>query len=450
MERTSTASIRIVLAIFGALLAFNVYRAATRDVTPSEAWNYDRYIGVPWQESLQHYDTNNHVINTLLVRISTKRFHLTELSLRLPSLLCGALYLWVVWKLCRRQFGQGIVFVAAAALMTLNPLVVDALSEARGYGMAMAFWLWALKLMLECFESFSTRKLNQAAACLALSVAGCLTFIVPALGLIGAFTLLSGAGNRPALFRHLYIPTLIYAFVLLAIPLNRILLSDLAPGATSLRQTLAELTAFSFSGVPLNPKVLAAVVRVGIGLLLAAACVVAIRRSAADPLLVLASGTAVIGLVILLASHRLISAPLPQRGAIYFIPILTLIGLALLRRSPTTVAAMSAVCLLIYAAGFAAGAQGAFLDGREYAGSREIAKALRADAKKRAVRIATSLELEPVMNYYRSRYRQDNWARIERKAPGPGYDYYVLSDGVLVDRLGLKVIRRESGILLAR
>src|SRR5437588_585889 len=119
MERTSTASIRIWLAIIGALLAFNVYRAATRDVTPTEAWNYDRYIGVPWQESLRHYDTNNHVINTLLVRISTSRFHLTELSLRLPSLLCGVLYLWLVWGLCRRLFGQGIVFVAAVALMTL-------------------------------------------------------------------------------------------------------------------------------------------------------------------------------------------------------------------------------------------------------------------------------------------------------------------------------------------
>jgi len=45
--------------------------------------------------------------------------------------------------------------VSAVALLTLNPLVVDALSEARGfcYGIAMAFWLWALKLLLECFDN---------------------------------------------------------------------------------------------------------------------------------------------------------------------------------------------------------------------------------------------------------------------------------------------------------
>src|SRR4051812_38365848 len=207
MGRTSTVSIRFVLAMFAALCAWNLYRAATCGVTPPEAWNYDRYVGGTWQESLKHYDTNNHVLNTLLVRISTKRFHLTELSLRLPALLCGLLYLWAVFRLCRRFFGDGLVFLVSVSLMTLNPLVVDALSEARGYGMAMAAWLWALVLLLECLESFSARKLNLAAACLALSVAACLTFIVPVLGLTAAFWLTNG-GHRPALARHLLLPAL--------------------------------------------------------------------------------------------------------------------------------------------------------------------------------------------------------------------------------------------------
>src|SRR5438132_11582442 len=108
MERTSSASIKIVLGMFTALCAWNVYRAATREATPSEAWNYDRYIGGTWQESLQRFDVNNHVLNSLLVRISTNRFHLTELSLRLPALLFGIPYLWAVFRLCRRLFGDGL------------------------------------------------------------------------------------------------------------------------------------------------------------------------------------------------------------------------------------------------------------------------------------------------------------------------------------------------------
>jgi len=446
MERTSTASIKIVLGMFAALCAWNIYRAATRDVTPSEAWNYDRYIGATWQESLQRYDVNNHVFNTFLVRISTKRFHLTELSLRLPALLCGLLYLWAAWRLCRRLFGDGLMLVASASLMTLNPLVVDALSEARGYGMAMAFWLWALILMLECLESFSERKLNLAAMCLALSVASCLTFIVPALGLLFAF--LGRAGDRPALARHLILPFLIFAFVLLALPLNRVLLTDFAVGATSLRQTLSELTAFSLTGLAVDPKVLAVVVRVALALVLVVGAVEILRRKR-DDMLTLTAGTAWIGVLILLAAHNLIDAPFPQRGAIYFVPVLTLTALALLRHSREAVLALSTGCILIYAVGFPAGG---YLEGRDLQGSREIAKALRADAKQRRVRIASSLELEPMMNYYGSRYRQGNWGRVERRVPDPGADYYVLagSDAPLIDRFQLHVILREPNIILAK
>src|SRR5438105_568302 len=136
MERTSTVSIKLALALLALLTALNVYRAATQPVTPDEAWNYDRFIGVTWKESLSHFDLHNHFLNTLLVRISTARIHLTEFSLRLPSLVAGVLYLWAVFRLARRTFGNGPVFLAAVALASLNPAIVDALSMARGEGMA--------------------------------------------------------------------------------------------------------------------------------------------------------------------------------------------------------------------------------------------------------------------------------------------------------------------------
>src|SRR5664280_1405784 len=134
MEPTSTASIKTARWFLAALLAVNLYRAMTQSVTPGEAWNYDRFIAPAWTEALASFDVNNHVLNTLLVRISTAWFHLTELSLRLPSLLAGVLYLWVVFRLARRWFGDGLAFLAVIGLLTLNPMVVDALSEARGYG----------------------------------------------------------------------------------------------------------------------------------------------------------------------------------------------------------------------------------------------------------------------------------------------------------------------------
>ena len=132
MELTSTASINPVKSArwyLAVLFAINLYRALTQSVSPGEAWNFDRFIGPPWKDALVRFDINNHVLNTLLARISTSTFHLTELSLRLPSLLAGALYLWVVFRLARRWFGEGLAFLAVVGLLTLNPLVVDALSE---------------------------------------------------------------------------------------------------------------------------------------------------------------------------------------------------------------------------------------------------------------------------------------------------------------------------------
>src|SRR5436305_9356826 len=134
MEPTSTGLIKAARWYVAGLLAVSLYRAMTQSVTPGEAWNFDRFIRPPWAEALSRFDVNNHVLNTLLVRISTSRFHLTELSLRLPSLLAGALYLWVAFGMARRWFGNGVPFLAVLGLLTLNPLVVDGLSEARGYG----------------------------------------------------------------------------------------------------------------------------------------------------------------------------------------------------------------------------------------------------------------------------------------------------------------------------
>ncbi len=262
MEPTSTASIKIARGCLAALFAVNVYRAITQSVTPGEALNYTGFIGLPWTEALAHFDGNNHVLNTLLVRISTSRFHLTELSLRLPSLLAGVFYLWAVFRLARRWFGDGLMFLFVTLLLTLNPVVVDAMSEARGYGIALACWMWALELLLESMESFSAQKLNLAGLCLGLSVAASLAFAAPAAALIAVFLLwCRGTGNARAAARNFLIVAILTAFVLLVIPLNRAEWKTLAVGATSLRQTINELTALSL-GTSL--EVVGAIARIAI------------------------------------------------------------------------------------------------------------------------------------------------------------------------------------------
>ena len=140
MERTSTASIKLARGWLAALVVVNLYRAMTHAVTPGEAWNYDRFMAPEWRPAFAHFDLNNHVLNTLLIRISTARFHLTELSLRLPSLLAGLLYLWVVYRMATRRFAPGpAVHWQCSDCSRSIRMVLDAMSEARGYGMGLAF-----------------------------------------------------------------------------------------------------------------------------------------------------------------------------------------------------------------------------------------------------------------------------------------------------------------------
>jgi hypothetical protein len=85
-----------------------------------------------------------------------------------------------------------------------------------------------------------------------------------------------------------------------------------------------------------------------------------------------------------------------------------------------------------------------------YANSRSLAKALRADAGKRMVRIGTSPQVEPVLNYFRDRYGQGNWG-VEVSLSGP-FDYYVFNrqETDLIQQRNLRVIYRDGGLVLAR
>jgi hypothetical protein len=189
-------------------------------------------------------------------------------------------------------------------------------------------------------------------------------------------------------------------------------------------------------------------VRVLAAILVIAGAISLRRFKSRESTLMLTAGTAVAGSILLLAAHRFIKAPFPQRGGIYLIPVLSLLLLALLRRWPKVAMTVSTAGALIYAVNF----PGLVYPGGEaVAGGREIAKALRAEANQRPVCVATSIDLEPVVNYYRTGYRQGNWTRIERKPPEPGCDYYVLSpaDAGLVQRFGLHILHQSGGMLLA-
>jgi hypothetical protein len=434
MERTSTGWTKFARIGLVAIFMWSVVRAATQSVTPGEAWNYDRFIGPHWNESFMQFDANNHVLNTILVRISTARIHLTEFSLRMPSLLFGALYLWAAYRIARRWYGTGWLFLAVLGLLALNPLILDAMSEARGYGMSLACWMWALDLVA------SGGSMSLAGVLLGLSVSGSLAFMAPAMALV----VVARGRRKWDCMPQLAVLT---AFVLLVLPVNHAEKDVLVQGATSLRQTLNELAA----GLDFDSPVVWAVARIGVAVLAMVGAICLFWRRT-PPLMYMAGGSLAISLGLLWVAHWKIGTAFPQEGAMFLVPMLVLLLASLVQMWGRESAEIG---FLVVAAFFAVH----WLDhvrlpyraAGELAGGRDVAKALRADAKIRPVKVGVSGAAEPIMRYYRWRYRQTNWGEIRPVGDGQ-FDYYVLTaaDAGLVERRGLQVLYRDNGLLLAK
>jgi hypothetical protein len=251
-------------------------------------------------------------------------------------------------------------------------------------------------------------------------------------------------------------PALIFfltMFVLLVIPLNHAEWKTLGVGATSLRQTINGLCAGSL-GTSL--QVVSVAARVALGLLAVVGLVAALRswRRPDDVLIALSCGTLALTLVLLLAAHRWMHTPFPQQGVFYLIPlsVLSVTALTFKRKNKAAEFAFLAISALMVGRYLAIFPLGPYAAGREVAGGRTLAKTLRESVGTEPVRVGASLAAEPIINYYRTRYRQGNWQRIERQPLTGTYDYYVLTpeDAALIEQRHLHVLYHDAGLTLAR
>ena len=79
------------LVIILALARFVVccYRAVHQSIVIDEAFTFNRFVKGPWSSISAEYHANNHVLYSILAKLSVGVFGLSEFTLRLPSLLAG-------------------------------------------------------------------------------------------------------------------------------------------------------------------------------------------------------------------------------------------------------------------------------------------------------------------------------------------------------------------------
>jgi hypothetical protein len=476
----------LTMALLGLIFAVNVYRAATQSITHDEALTYEVFVAAPWSLVFNAYDPNHHVLHTILSKITVGLLGVSPFALRLPSLFSGLLYLYVIFRICERLFGDGWYLLLSTLLLSLNPYLLDFQSAARGYGMAVAFFFLAIWEMLEWFRAPETQRLIRAGAALALSVAANLVLAPPAAGLALMFLLaiwkqrssfqpavtVTKKGTRkeepnpyPTLGQALVrfvLPFIGVAALIVFSPVSKATGDQFYVGAASLKAGAESIVRDS---LPLAPSWLITTLALGVvpALIIAGAVIAwrAFSRWASSNLLerslILTAGAMLAAFLGVIGLHFLVNFPYPEsRTGIYWIPLLTFSGLLLAKmfeRASIALAVPMAICIAVYIAEFRVSY---YTDWPYNQDSKTIANLIRdrKPAVNRPVVIQGSWQLEPSVNFYRVSDHFDWMAEMERGTPKPGADFYVLlkQDAHYVDDLHLKILYqgKQSETILAQ
>ncbi|MDD4308451.1 MAG: hypothetical protein PHU53_06560 [Thermoplasmata archaeon] len=173
----------IAILIGAAFFAYTCLRAYNLSISFDEAWTYLYHSC----GSLKHIfsfagpvGSNNHLLNTLAIKVLAHFFGNSEFVIRIPALTGHAIYLVSIFHILKLFLRRGR-FVVGFLLAASNPFLLDYFSCARGYSMGIGFSAAAIYLLLkgiECPDPGKRAGYNQASvAMLILAVLSNLSFL---------------------------------------------------------------------------------------------------------------------------------------------------------------------------------------------------------------------------------------------------------------------------------
>ena len=424
------------LLLLAFLLTTNIYRAARQSIVSDEAFTYTRHVAVPRFWAFEHYTANNHVLYTVLLKLSTGAFGLSALSLRLPSLVGGLLYFAALFRLSQFLFGRSVWFLFSIVLNSLNPLILDYLSVARGYGLGLAFFTWGLYFSLRYVTAGGGDRATaiKAGAAWGLAAASQLTYILPAAAL-GAVSILLVRNWRTA--AQMIATAASVSCALLAWPMRSARPGDFYVGLSSLQQSLDSLARASllYKETALG-KGIVEILQFLFPLLGAFALVafLAGRRSGKpQPALLLILGGALLCPLLLLVARMFVAQPFPPERAGLYVYLLTWLACLLALQSSNSlriVPAVGGLVLALYALQYALEYNVThYFVYREDAGDKDIIDTIRARQAgdhQLGVQVGASWPIADSLELYRSMYHLDWMEPITRDNPDCYFDYYVL------------------------
>lgn len=172
----------IIYMVIGiAILLYLVAKAIAIPVTIDESGTYYNYAQKSVWDIITYANypsPNNHILNTLLIKLFTGVLGLSSLTIRLPNILAFVLFftVLVVWL---KQVRNEPWFVVLGIIVVLaNPYLLDFFLLARGYGLSIGFMLCSLFYAYKYHANTTTAN-------------GVKTMIISAFAVYANFTLLN-------------------------------------------------------------------------------------------------------------------------------------------------------------------------------------------------------------------------------------------------------------------
>ncbi len=136
-----------------------IYKASHTSFTHDESYTYTQYVHQGFMDIVSYKTpyTNNHILNTVVMKYCELLFGSSELSLRLPNILAFILYSIFIILLLYKYIPK--LMFPFYLLMVLNPHLLDFFALARGYGLSFAFLLMSLYYLSLYFTSKQNKHL---------------------------------------------------------------------------------------------------------------------------------------------------------------------------------------------------------------------------------------------------------------------------------------------------
>lgn len=136
-----------------------IWKAWQNCITHDEAVSYQFYIEHSYFDLLSWKRpwTNNHILNTIFMKLSESLFGTTELAFRLHSI--GALALTTVALSAFLKRQPLVIYTGGLIMILCHPYLFDFFSLARGYGMTIGFMMASLYCIKKYSETGNSKTL---------------------------------------------------------------------------------------------------------------------------------------------------------------------------------------------------------------------------------------------------------------------------------------------------